>query len=356
MKLISCALIALTTIIIPTSKKACYGWMLVNSTEARFEHGMAFDPIQNRVITYGGTQTSLGGDVSFSTYKILDPQTMTWGPQLAPNNPNVAPRSEIGMVYSPLTQKIYVVGGNRKTGAGITALNDMWEITINNANNTASWVNRASAPLVVRSYASAWDPNTNRMVIVGNNPSSSTTMWYNPITDSWSIVNNSVRDLNNNPINVASGNILLSNTGQLVLLGCRDAAGAAINLLWFWDASSNVWTPYDPVSGQSYTGSGVTFSQAVWDNSNRVYVIQGYVNETQVCTFGNFNKNVQTIDLTSEVNFSTVLGTNVPEGRAKAAGVYIPSMDVFLIYGGQMLSVAGSCVRRFSGDTFIIDL
>jgi len=143
--------------------------------EGRFLFDMAYDPVANLAVLFGGSST-LGGY-----------QSDTWVYNATDNNwtkrtPNPAPggHQQHAMTYDSATSLILLFGGQNSTGS----LNDLW--AYNTSANTWTQLTPASSPAIRYSQKIAYDSNHQVTVLFGgygNDPGN----WhlYNYTSNSW---------------------------------------------------------------------------------------------------------------------------------------------------------------------------
>lgn len=90
---------------------------------ARVGHAAVYDPIGDRMIVFGGFNSSTGflNDV----WQLTLSGTPSWT-QLAPSGPSPSPRTGTGAVYDPLSQRMLFFGGN----IGGTPDDAIWSLSL----------------------------------------------------------------------------------------------------------------------------------------------------------------------------------------------------------------------------------
>lgn len=128
------------------------GWRAAsNSTPGLASTQLAFDPIGNRLIAFGGYDTFYN-----ETDAMFAWDGAVWAPLAPPVRPS--PRVDHAMALDPVRGRIVLFGGRFQN----TALGDTWEW------DGASWTQRAAATSPApRSSAMAWDAARQRVVLLG---------------------------------------------------------------------------------------------------------------------------------------------------------------------------------------------
>lgn len=101
-------------------------WIELNTTgrpDSRYWHGMVYDSDFNRVIVFGGRHTGAPGDALEDTW-ILNPSTDEWIEVLPLSHPSN--RMEASMIYDPYSHKTVLFGGFRFQDIN---LGDTWTYT-----------------------------------------------------------------------------------------------------------------------------------------------------------------------------------------------------------------------------------
>jgi hypothetical protein len=141
---------------------------------ARANHTAVYDAASNRMIVYGGDNATgpspaLFGDVWVLTNANGLGGAPTWS-QLSPAGGPPPARTEHSAVYDAANNRMIVFGGNESTPCG-TGLNDVWVLAnANGLGGAPAWsqLSPAGGPPSARSHALAtYDPATNRMTVVG---------------------------------------------------------------------------------------------------------------------------------------------------------------------------------------------
>lgn len=92
---------------------------------ARLSHGMAYYPVSNRVLLYGGADGTVPGNLFSDTWNGLCGTTPSWTQATPIHNPG--PRELMGMATGPNGNTVVLFGGVKKTASGgFQASNETW--------------------------------------------------------------------------------------------------------------------------------------------------------------------------------------------------------------------------------------
>ena len=125
---------------------------------ARLEHTAIYDPINYRMIVFGGTSGTNLNDLW-----QLDLNTLTWT-QLAPTG--ILPSGRFGhtAIYDPTKQRMIIFGGGNQ--------NDVWQLDLKDMNWSQLFPT-GTAPLLRFDHAAIFDPDSYRMIVFGGRTGSS---------------------------------------------------------------------------------------------------------------------------------------------------------------------------------------
>jgi N-acetylneuraminic acid mutarotase len=201
-----------------------------------------------------GTFSYHAGGYSFTTGTTLnvfnryDPVANTWT-AMAPMPDTLTLMASA--VYYPVTNKIYVFGGEDAVSGVNTNATRIYDI----ASNT--WSAGANMPDVRSFMASGYNSANGKIYLVsgyntGFVDSAQPTTWeYDPVANSFAV---------KAPFpHPAGGMVSGVINGHLYVAGGRDAANLVINLNWDYDIAANTWTAKAnmPGSNNNVRGSGV---------------------------------------------------------------------------------------------------
>ncbi|MBN1322110.1 MAG: hypothetical protein JXA87_14860 [Thermoleophilia bacterium] len=201
---------------------------------ARIWHTMIYDPGSGKVVMFGGmTGEVVGvmpnvpfGDESLNDTWTYDPVANTWT-ELEPGGAVPAARGFQAMVYDPSTQKIILFGG----GTATALFNDTW--AYDPAANTWTYLDPAGAlPAARGSHAMAYDPTTRRIILFGGATLTdrfNDTWAYDPAANTWTELALS----GSAPSTHASATMAYDPAaGRMIVFGGWDEADSSVNDTW----------------------------------------------------------------------------------------------------------------------------
>ena len=124
---------------------------------ARQWHSMVYDPVRNRMVIFGGK--SADGTLLNDVWQLSLSGSPAWT-QLAPTGTPPAPRSAHCAAYDPVNDRMIVFGG-----AGASNFNDVWALSL--AGTPAwSLLSPSGTPPAGRRWASlVYDPDQQRLLL-----------------------------------------------------------------------------------------------------------------------------------------------------------------------------------------------
>src|SRR5262249_42745332 len=134
-------------------------WSLIGppSGVQRFEPSVVFDPIQQRLISFGGADSLLSGD----TY-VFSLASGSWS-KLTTSGPPPPARRLHGAIYDSNANRMIVFGGYDETNL----LADVWALSLSSGTPTWSQLSVSGGPTPRAGFVSAFDAVNNRMLIYG---------------------------------------------------------------------------------------------------------------------------------------------------------------------------------------------
>jgi len=264
-----------------------------------------YDPSSNRMILFGGesAQGFLGlNDVWVLTNADGTTGTPTWL-QLTITGPAPGPRTNHAAAYEPATNRLIVYGGVNETNGGggcpCTIYNDTWVLT--NANGTGSqppaWTQLSPSGTIptLSQTAFAYDSARNTLIVYGGYDGSGVAH-----TDTW------------------------------ILSNANGTGGTPA-----WTQLSTASTPPTATSTAAVAG---------YDSATQRFFIFGGLDPTAVTSTNSvYVLTNATGSGTSMWQPVTISGTP-PLPRDGAAGVYDPTDNRFLIFGGQQHLGPGNAI------------
>ena len=233
------------------------------SPSARSSHSMVYDPINQKIILFGGVNLT---DNWLSDTWVFDYRTYLWTQVFPDNIPPI--RGSSSIFYDALAQKVIIFGGYRDSGGN---LDDTWsyDYTTNNWTNLNPSIKppgRYGAPMV-------YDPINQRGIMFGGRTSTITDdMWvYYYLNNSWTEI-----DMITKPVNrYWEGLVYDKSIQKVILFGGRNACGIgeALDDTWEYDPSNNQWTELSPSTNPTHR---FDFSLVYMPESQRTIAFGGF--------------------------------------------------------------------------------
>ena len=213
-------------------------WQEVPELTDRALHAMAYDPVRQRVVMFGGLQHQEG---LLSEPKAALGDTWEWdGKKWFRRHPRTSPspRMGAGMAFDPVRKKILLFGGARGGASTSGMLSDTWE-----------WDGQDWKQLFPKNSPSArwymqmaWDKGNKNILLFGGGLSFKTIGGFRPQNDSWlwdgknwsQVLTKTVP-----PARVGGGLAHCQRSNKLVLFGGGTGWGLVPNDTWEW--SGNDW-------------------------------------------------------------------------------------------------------------------
>ena len=233
--------------VLPLSSATGWHQMLVGGTppSARDGHTAVYDPVNNRMVVFGGFDTGPRNDVWALSFAGVP----TWL-QVLPAGSPPSPRVGHAAVYDPVRQRMIVIGG---VDNGIYN-NEVWELTLSGA---PAWNQLAvqGSPNPRAYHSAIYDPDGDRIVMFGGNDAvtgATRETWVLSLagTPTWSLMAPS------GPLPLARlqhGAVYHPNQQRMVVFGGRDALGGdSFDDVWQLTLGTTpAWNPIFP-SGSAY--------------------------------------------------------------------------------------------------------
>ncbi len=251
------------------------GWWAQLPPPLLNEPGAAYDRAHNRMLLFGG---SSGYNFGNDLWALNLGGSPSWT-LLATIGTRPAPRSAAGMVYDPVSDRLWLFGGS---DANATTLNDVWSLPLGVEPLAWAQVSPSGAPPAARAYMSATlDSLNDRLLIFGGAQTVD----------------------NEGP---PSG--MLSDVWSLNLSG------------------SPAWTALAPTGAAP---SARAAAQMTWDGeSQRLVVFGGFDGSAML-------NDLHQMSLSGSPAWSTLSATGTPpEGRAVAPAIWDPLAGRMVVYGG----------------------
>ncbi|MBI3539468.1 MAG: T9SS type A sorting domain-containing protein [Candidatus Eisenbacteria bacterium] len=206
---------------------------------ARGGHVAIYDPVRDRMIVFGGVDTQRRNDV----WALSLAGSPNWAPIAAAGTPPSA-RSLHAAIYDPVRDRLITFGGYDDVSG---YLNDVWALSLSGTPTWTQITPTGPLPPRRREHTAIYDPVRDRMVIHGGAPGPQSDTWALTLagTPSWSQVTTTgsipqarsgqavVYDAANDRMVIFGG---LINTGYL-------------NDVWALPLGGGTWTQLQPTGG-----------------------------------------------------------------------------------------------------------
>jgi hypothetical protein len=336
---------------------AAQTWQVTGPINRLF-HSAILDPNTSRMIVFGGEPADPGNTQSLQNLNDVWRLTGAGGTNLSwtrmnPTGTAPAPRLWHSAVYDSASNRMIVFGG----GLGHTSpcQNDVWILTNANGNGgAAAWVQltpAGSAPAPRAQHGAGYDPNTNTMIVFGGQDCFATAygdVWVlsnangSGGTPSWNQLNPAGGGPG--PRAVTGGVAYDPASNGLMVFGGNNF-GPLFNDTWVLsNANGHGGTPtWKHLSPSGALPAARSANSTVYDpTSNRLTVFGGFdknnnrLGDTWVLT--NANGSGGTPAWTRIASSATYYA----EARGFHTGVYNPSTNKMIIFGGAISGTLGT--------------
>jgi galactose oxidase-like protein len=298
--------------------------LVVNGTPpaARQLHVAIYDPVRDRLVIFGGSNSSKFNDV----WAMSLSGTPTWT-QLLPGGTPPSPRDQATAIYDPVRDRMVVFGGVAAFGGG---MNETWVLSLADPVTWTKLTPASALPAPRASASSAYDPVRDEMVIHGGTAGGNET-WRLSLADppAWTEVQATPpgRYWHTAAYDAAHG-VSLIFSGQ-------DAHGGVFNDVW---ALSSGDTPSWSQLFPSGAPAARLEASAIYDPVGVRMLVFGGGGAS-----GDFNE-VWQLSLSGPPAWSFLSATgSLPEARDGQSAVYDSNRHRMIVFGG-------------SGSTFLNDI
>lgn len=302
---------------------------------------MAYDSESKQVIMFGGIT---GNEHEIENYSsetwAFDVVAQSWTEKSPPESPG--PRSTFGgMVYDAESDRVILFGGIRTRERTIR---ETWAYDF----NTNTWTKMDARPPTKRfGQAIAYDAESDRVILFSGFDFDS----YKMIQDTWAYDYNTDTWTEMKPEISPPGQAFHAltydpTTDRVILWGGDTWTPDPTNItprdssVWAYDYNTNTWEQYLPDIGPSpRTNHAMAFDE----NAKKVLMYGGTDSGTTEVQAYDYNTN----------SWETIPGSSpFPGALSRHAMVYVPDIDRFVVFGGQL----GSRLANYINDTWIYDL
>jgi len=212
-----------------------------SSPTARYCHSMVWDSVGQRVIMFGGYDSSYNYKNDLWWYDPASGTTGAWIQMKAQGEAGSPPsRESPSMVWDG--QKVIMFGGFLGSYK-----NDLWWYDPA-SGTTGAWIQMKAqgapgSPSARKRHSMVWDPIGNRVIMFGGENalgSKNDLWWYEPISNTWTQKKTGVAD--GSPPSRYFHSMVWDSVGQrMIMFGGRDASYTNKNDLWWYDPETNTW-------------------------------------------------------------------------------------------------------------------
>ncbi|MFA5772809.1 MAG: kelch repeat-containing protein [Thermoplasmata archaeon] len=312
----------------------------------RYEHTSVYNPVQNRMIVFGGSGTPTVNDVWVLSNANGIGGTPVWT-QLSPLGTPPSARFFHSAIYDYTNDKMTIFGGNN----GINALNDLWILSSASdvsGTGTSTWAQISVAttkPTGREDQVAVYNPQLNIMTIFSGGDGTS---YFN---DTWVLyggngITNGFKAKENNPL------FLMLTTYE------SDHWGESVNANLTWTVASYNTSLIKSISGQNSSDDNITITPA--DNYHgttpitlRLWDANGaYVDQVTYITWISVNENptIASTIPSQAANEDTNISVNLKSYESDATN---ESTDNGLVW--YVVSYNSSAIKSISGQNYTSD-
>jgi len=168
------------------------GWTAPTATNippARERHALAYDPMNDRLVVFGGYSGTFPNFITHDELYVFTPATNAWT-QLPKVGTWPTPRKDAVMTWAPSLGKLLLYGGNDGSGSANRST-QIWTLSIDAAATTATWTLLTPTGTAPANSApcAAYDPSAKQWILYGGEPTdgndANTTTRYLVDTNQW---------------------------------------------------------------------------------------------------------------------------------------------------------------------------
>ncbi len=328
-------------------------WTLAGPA-ARYSHAAFYDSVTNSMFLFGGQHATT--NANFNDYwqqsSVIGSNNVQW---TSVTTKGTKPSARFGHtgVYDSGSNRLLVFGG--ATGFPAPCMNDYWVLQqANGQGGSITWVAvtpTGTAPGIRTRHASAYDPNTNTLMIFGGYDCQST--YYN---DVWILQNANDMTATPNWVKLqpaggppsareSSSAVYDPTTNSLIVFG-GDAGSTPVKDLWILSNANGSggtpnWTQVNPSNSGPSARSG---HSATYDSKNNVMTLYGGFDGTNVLN--------DTWTLTGANGQGSTVWTQLASGQPRRfhSSLFDSVSDEMITFGGT----SGLSPQAPSADTYML--
>lgn len=223
----------------------------------RERHSLAFDPVGNAVVVFGGQNLPMFSFVHYDTLHIFKTATSVWT-QIPRSGTWPAARKDAALFWVPHLGKLLLFGGDDGPNAG-NRFNDMFLLTLDSANNTASWSQITPGGVTPPKQTSgciAYDPTGHRLIVYGGETSDgtavNTTYQYLLDSNTWQLDSPTGTPPPGESFSQCAWDPVSS---RVLLYGGQNNGGAPVGGAYAYDPTAKQWSSPPLKSGSPNPGN-----------------------------------------------------------------------------------------------------
>ena len=135
------------------------------SPDARYGHSAIYDPVNDRVVVFGGVDALAYPEVFHSDVWALSLATNSWT-SLVPDGVGPGGREGQGAIYDPARRRMLVFGGHAESNTRVF-WNDLWELSLAGSPTWSQITPDGPVPGARSAFGTVYDPVRRRMLIHG---------------------------------------------------------------------------------------------------------------------------------------------------------------------------------------------
>ena len=286
----------------------------------RINAGAVYDPIEHRIIIYGGR----GADGDVDDMWAFDLATEQWSPMEQTSGGGPGPRYTHNMLYDPDQHQLILWSGRHTTSSSIS-FNDVWSFDL----ATERWTLQAPAadqPNARYGTAAVLDPRSRELVNFAGFTEAGRfddTWRFAVDTSEWTEIATGDVKPGRRCLHMSSYD---AREHRMLIFGGAGAPTGRWDDMWAFDLATATWSDLSP----DQRPSGRSFPTHIYDPvGHRALVFGGSPSGSQV------SDELWSFDLATNTWEILAVEAETPEAREGAAAVYVPSEGRMILFAGR---------------------
>ena len=281
---------------------------------ARYEHAAIYDPLRDRMVAFGGQNTS---SYFNDVWSLPFSGTSAWI-KVGPAGTGPLPRFTHTAIYDPVRDRMVVFGGR---GGNVS---EQWSLSLAGIATWSQLTTAGTMPLTRGSHTAIYDPVRDRMVVFGGGDSPLNDVWALslPVIPEWSMLTPT-----GTPPSARSNHSAIYDPvrDRMVVFGGAD--GSYLNDVWALSLSGTPeWTQLAPTGTPPAGRWGHT---AIYDPVRDRMVVFGGASSP------NYNDTWE-LSLSGTPAWTQLTPTGAPpSARNSHTAIYDPVRDRMVVFGGS---------------------